>query len=452
LLIFVAAIGVLAWVTQYLPNRGGPPPEGDKPDRFPKLTPKLLHFEDSFAHWEGKPNKKTQSPEMLKQEPYPAEYEVATDTRHDGGHFDYVFQNKNPDPVALGVLDKSCQCAELTLCIFSDSEWARYVKGKGQADLITRSRQSSEDGFAWKPLIVGDPKGVIVPGKSHGVVRLFWNGRTKREPEKILLKFQLWVSPPNKYEERSIAMFAAYIQYVRPVICHPERVPVGVVNPQAPSLSATFHCWSATRDLEVRSLDEDPCFVVQTTRLTPQQCQELTTSLRKDGVLTRVRSGYQVEVTVHEHKDGKQLDLGTIHRSPKLRIKGDGEELSPTLPVVRGRVQGDVKVGALDEQHGINLKYFKGVNGTTARALLFAKPGLKLEYEGFQPPVLRLGVKLGKQPREDIPGWTCWEVLVKVAPGLEPGPLPEDSGLVLRAVGKTTRRVRIPLIGSVGRD
>jgi hypothetical protein len=456
LLIFIGAIGVLAWVTQYLPSRSVGPTQVVAPDGGEaKRSGKVLTFWTQVALWEPQ-NKKAAQPDEDKQLreqkviPYGAEYEVSTDTRHDDGHYDFVFENRNDEPLALGVEKQGCQCASISACVLAGPDWARYQKFVGQADPVTRSRQSTEDGFAWRPLVERELKGLTVPPRTHGVLRVFWLGTGRREAEKVFIKPEIWVSPPGQYDARNRGMLLVPTAYVRPAMFTTDRISIGNLGPQTESLSGVFHCWSATRDLQVRVRETDPCFATQVTRLGEEECRQLTETLRHQGTMTRVRSAYQVQVTVHEQKDGKQLDLGTFIHPVGLEVKGNNEDLRPLLPTVRGRVLGDVKVGALEEERGINLKYFKGPQGTTVKTTMWAKKGVELEYEGFGPPILKLKVDLRKQDKEDLPGWVGWEVRVTVPPGLDPGPLPEDSALILRTKGKG-RRVRIPLIGSVGR-
>ncbi len=456
LLIFVAAIGILAWVTQYLPNRS-PPNQPDADGGGPKVAMKVLKFWTQIAVWEPQNGKAAQPQEdnrlkAQKTPPYAAEYEVASELRQDDGHYDFVFENANDEPVALGVANRGCKCAKISACLLQGSDWERYQKFQNSADPVTRSRKSPEDGFPWKPLIETDHKGLLVPPRAHGVLRVFWSGQGRRAPEQLLLQPELWVSPPGRYEARGTGKLAVPVAYVNPVVFDPERVDIGALGPQTPSLSAVFHCRSATRDLQVRVREDDPCFVLKATPLNEQECRKLSEGLRERGTLTHVRSAFRVEVTVYEEKGGKLLDLGSFVRPARIEIKGNNEVLHPMVPMIRGRVLGDVKVGALEEERGINLKYFKGPQGTTVKTTLWAKPGLQLAYDGFGPPILKLKVDVRRQKKEDINGWAAWEVRVTVPPGLDPGPLPEDSAILFRAgEGKTARKVRIPLIGSVGR-
>jgi hypothetical protein len=341
------------------------------------------------------------------------------------------------------------------VCALDAAGWASYQKLKAKADPITRSRQSAEDGLPWKAVSDADMGGVVVPAGRHGVIRIFWAGGGRREPEKMNLTTRIWVSPPGKYAERQVTPMGVIIAYVRPASFHPERLNLGSVGPQNPSVSEVLHCWSATRDLKVTASSADPCFEVLAKKLEKQEdLRKLTDELRAQGIWTRVRSAYRIEVTVHEQKGDRQLELGTFLRTLSLEVRDNRELLHPPLPTVRGRVQGEIKVGTFQDDGAITLRV-KTDRLTRATGKIWVKPGVKLEYDGFTPKGLNLEVDKANffkeaPPADRVPGWNALEFQIIVPPGLEPGPLPEDSAILLRVEG-STRRIRIPLIGSAGR-
>jgi hypothetical protein len=476
LLIFIGAIGALAWVTQYLPNRKGP--EGDKTaPPPPKLT---LKFASSspLADWEPEQTKvqweklkeqaKRDGKDLAEVPPpqpaYAAEYEVTSETHRDGGHYDFAFANPNKERVVVGLESKNCQCASVAACTLDSAQWALYQK-KAKADPITRSRQSTEDGLPWKLLSENSVSGVMVDPGQHGIIRVFWDGRNQREPKGVSLAATISVSPLGRFHERTTTTLGVRVHYVQPVNFYPERLNLGSVSPQNPSAADALHCWSATRDLEVEvgPGTKDPCFEVRARKLEkPEELRQLTDDLRAQGIWTRVRSAYRIEVTVYEEKDGKQFDLGTFARPLNLVIKGkregaEAERLFPSsLPSARGRVQGDIKVGTFEDDGAINLKNVKADRLNHVKARLWAKAGMELEYDDhFTPEGLNLQgvnlVDLEKGKKASLRGWKVWEIQLSVPPGLEPGPLPEDSAIFLRVKGPTPRRIRIPLIGSVVR-
>jgi hypothetical protein len=461
--LFVLAIGVIAWVVQYLPSRTPPPPDPGQNGEG-KTRPRLaLKFDDPYhiADWEPERNKavrdKWQKDGRLDAPPSPqmylAEYEVSTDKHQDGGHYDFVFQNANDVPVAVGVESMTCQCTNVEACTLTPDEWARYQKFRADKGPVERSRLSAQDGFPWKALTPDDTVGLTVPAKAHGAVRVFWVGKGKKEPESVRLGVDLWLSPPGKWDERQQMRLALGIAYVHPVRFSTTRLDVGTITPQTATLPATIYCWSATRDdLHVKVKNADPCFVYQVTPLkSAAQRQQLTDELRGQGTMTRVRSACRIEVTVYESKDGRQLDLGSFSRTVPVEVRADGEAVTPTLPVIHGRVVGDIKVATIEDKGVIDLKVFKAEASTRARAKLWARPEARLEYEGFTPRLLGLkDVKLSKRPADNVGDWVAWEIQFTVPPGLEPGALPEDSAIILREQG-TKRRLRIPLQGTASR-
>jgi hypothetical protein len=470
LLIFIAAIAALAWVTQYLPSRQTPP-DGKPPVPAPRQLVLKFANPHRVADWE--PERTKEEWERLKKEakqqgknpdevplpqpsPYGAEYEVlTTDGRQDGGHYDFDFENVNGESAAVGLDWKYCQCSSVYVCALDSVGWARYQQLKAKTDPITRSRQSAEDGLPWKRLDEKDPHGVVVPAGQHGVIRMFWEGVGRSEPKRENLTARIWVSPPGKYAERQVTPIGVFVAYVRPANFHPERLNLGSVGSQNPSVSEVLHCWSATRDLKVAASSADPCFEVLAKKLEKQEdLRKLTDELRAQGIWTRVRSAYRIEVTVHEQKPGRQLELGTFLRTPALEVWGNGERLQGlSIPTVRGRVQGDIKIGTFQDDGAITLRVKTNLL-TRATGKIWVKRGVKLEYEGFTPKGLNLEVDtknfLKKVDADSLPGWDALEIQLAVPAGLEPGPLPEDSAILLRIEG-STRRIRIPLIGSAGR-
>jgi hypothetical protein len=471
LLIFIGAIGTLAWVTQYLPSRQEPDQGGSAPPPPSKL---ILKFANPYrvANWE--PEQTRAQWEKLKEQakregkpidevpppppsPYAAEYEVTTDTHIDGGHYDFEFENANNAPVLVGVESKTCQCASVVACALNSAEWARYQSLKAKADPVTRSRQDAKDGLPWKALTEGSEDGLSVSAGQHGVIRIFWEGRNRLEPEKVRLNATIWVSPPGKFRERQTTTLGVHVSYVRPAHFYPDRLNLGTVSPQG-SVSDSLHCMSATRDLEVSvSGSTDPCFEVQVRKLEkPEDLRQLAEDMRAKGILTRVRSAYRIDVTVHERKDGKQFDLGTFLRPLALAVKGNGERLHTAMPAVRGRIQGEIKVGTFEDDGAINLKNVKEDRLTRVTGKLWAKAGMELDYDSFTPKGLNLEVdppvKLPANSPDSVSGWTTWEIRMTVPAGLQAGPLPEDSAIFLRVKNsQPPRRIRIPLIGSVGR-
>ncbi|HYT89428.1 MAG TPA: hypothetical protein VEL76_12045, partial [Gemmataceae bacterium] len=502
LLIFVVAVGVLAWAIQWLPSQGRPtddkerpPPikEGDKRLLYPdgpgwlSLDPNTKSFIFT-ASWEtrmdpffgaetagllgsllGQGSLLTVArfvPERVyikhpMQDPlktaYLPEYEVFTDELFDPGYYDFIFKNVAGQSVEVGLESQGCRCSRVEACALADAEWAAYRKAHEAGNLVKHTpREGVKDGLPWSTLPKDAKAGLLVPAGSQTVVRLHWDGH-KEEPEQVQLTAKIWASPAGKSDARQhVAQLVATVAYVRPVHFFPEKVEVGALSSEGASASASFECWSATRDLKVevdRSKEQDPRFTFTATPLTEEECRDLEKRLSARDIATRVRSAYRVSVRVHERKDGKQLDLGAFHKQAPLLISGNGKLLTKVhLPRVRGMVLGEIRLGALEDQDKINLKFFKSSFGTSATVQLWAKPHLELQYVDFTPAHLNLDVKL-KKTDQRVSDWRVWEVKVTVPPNAASGPFPEDSAIQLRAANqKPPRLMRLPLVGTASRN
>src|SRR5262249_49330322 len=159
-----------------------------------------------------------------------------------------------------------------------------------------------KDDFPWTEKVEKDPKGVVVAPGGRGVVRLFWDGRAKREPEPARLDLKLWVSSPGKYSLHTTVDLVAFVAYVRPVRFHPDRWELDALSEGSPTKKGHFVCWSSTRRLTVSARQDDPCFVYQPRELTEDECRRLEEELRGRKIRTRIRSAYRVDVTAHETK------------------------------------------------------------------------------------------------------------------------------------------------------
>ncbi len=446
LAIFVAGIAGIAWVTQYVPNRGADEQTVAPPG--PLTTP--IRFEDQLERGELRGVMALWEPNVPldpKAAPYAAEFEVLKD-RKDGGHYDFEFKNESSENAEVGLGEMNCRCSGAKACLLVGEDWDRYQQIK-KIDPITRARKD-DDNFPWRPLADKDGNGLSVPPGSRGLVRLSWEVR-RPEIERATLTLKVWSGTAGKPSERLFTTLRVDISYVLPVNFTPERVDVGVLTAKGTSAPTGFVCWSATRDLKIAVHNTDPCFEFTARRLDDKECRKLTDTLRALNIPTRIRSACKVKVVVHEQKGDKQLDLGAFQRAAPLTIRDeDGSLLEVSLPTIRGYVQGEIKVGALD-QSKIDLGNFKAQVGTEITTRVWSKPGTELEYQGFTPAGLNLNVKLKKLPKESDASWNVYEMKVTVPPDIQPGPLHEDSAVILRTRGPQGRVMRIPVIGTAGR-
>jgi hypothetical protein len=316
--------------------------------------------------------------------------------------------------------------------------------------VIALARDAGPTGLPWKDLKKSDSDGLVVPAGARGLVRLHWDGR-KQDPGPLRVDVTIWSGPKGKLTERTATTLTTVVSYTRAAQCAPDKLEVGVVAPRGSTRPVEFVCWSATRkDLTVAVKDPDTCFEFDAAELKPDECQALTDKLRAEGTWTRVKSAWRVRVVVHEQaSDGRQLDLGSFRRTVPLTAMSDKEPLAVTAPVLHGAVQGDVQVGAVDDQNRIRLGTFRSIGGTQKTVRIRTGPGVELKYKNYTPAVLNLKVKLTPLPRESTADSAAWNLEVVVPADIPPGALPEDSAvlLLLSQPGRADRQLRVPIQG-----
>jgi hypothetical protein len=230
----------------------------------------------------------------------------------------------------------------------------------------------------------------------------------------------------------------------------PERANIGNLGADRPGakpavLHAEFHVWSPTRDelpLEFKDKHDDGLFNIDAKPLDNKECAALQEKLRAQEVNTRVRSGYRVNVAVHEHKGGKWLDQGHFLRPIGLHLPDVAHDL-PSL-LVTGIVQGPIKIGGIEDQGKINLKSFPAKDGTRKTVLLWSDLKTKLEVIDKQPSALVVNLV---ESKEKLAKQKQWVLEVVVPPNQLFGPISDDSAVTLQADTVPPRQIRIPLAG-----
>jgi hypothetical protein len=433
LALFVVLVGGIAWVSQYLPSwkeRKQPPPPTESPVRFTRVTTS-----------EESPN-------------YYREFEYGVE-----GHLDYLFQNTSDKAVELGALWKQCSCSRLDIGLLTPAEARPLLEldKQGSPDKLLQARAGLERLTAglegrWKAMNLSEDEGVNVPAGGAGVLRIIWRRRVA-EQEVFEIKAIVWARPAGTaLSERLALPIKPRVSLVPPVRLYPDKADVGKLYAKS-SETKKFLYWSATRDkVEVTPADDpDPLVKCEVLPLRPDEFEGAQKRLEIAGHHTRIRSGCWVRVTLHEEKDGKQLDMGALVRPVKVRVKADGEAMEVANPVLIGRVRSDVRLISADDQEQINLGGFKARDGTAHTARLVARPEVKLKLAGDQPAFLKL--KLTR--KEEADSETTWELDVTVPPRALPGGhLPPETSVVLLSTSPEhpARRIRIHVTGTAARD
>jgi hypothetical protein len=129
------------------------------------------------------------------------------------GHCDFWFENRDSDAVELGLMSKSCACADLQFCVLSPEEGRRYTAWAiaagarqagaaafgllgGLSQLIVE-RDVTPDWTNAKVVLTAaqwnQSEGITVPPKYCGIIRLGWND-TKGLVRREFLSADLWAA------------------------------------------------------------------------------------------------------------------------------------------------------------------------------------------------------------------------------------------------------------------
>ncbi len=413
--LFMLVIGGIAWITQYLPSWRERPTQ---PLQENLLPAKVLEFAEPITIWERTKNGDPTG--------YVKEFEAGVE-----GQADFLFHNVSDGVAELGLRKAGCDCARAEVYV-SDRPWT------GPPTL-----QQLRPNATLVPLPPGEIQSVEVPPGAYGFVRQSWKGR-KREGGRLNLSLDLWMQPKGKAALRSSAQLYTPAIIVPPLQFFPNQESLGVISDQP--ARAEFWCWSTTRDepeLQISPKGADPCFVYHLRPLPPKERQALLQRLLKEEASTRIRSAFQVSVTVYSQKDGRQLDQGPFQRHLPLLLDGFSLEAPP---MIMGLVRGDVDILGLDNVGKVSLPNFPASAGCTHKVALLAPADVELFTVGQQPSYLE--VKLLRHQPEAGGRKTRWTLEVHVPPGRTAGPLPEDSAVILRTGATPPRFIRIPLIGN----
>lgn len=429
--LLLAGVAVLAWVSQQVPGRVRKITGGNEPAATAK---DVLGWPITEAYWGEKD--------------YRGEYEVNT-----GGHYDFEFYNLLDEPVEFGVAETTCVCTKVEAGLFKDA---------ASRTAFTKAREAGNPAppvsqVDWVKMDVDKEmrKSMQVPAKAAGIVRVYWDGK-KAEPELLSLRVKIWSRAPAQGHERALTDLRVTVAYVRPAMFDVlDKIELGGIDAGGKA-TASFKCWSATRQLKVEPNSEDKRITVTVRELTGEELPKFAQYLREKGVPSKPKCAFQIEVTVHEASDGKQLDMGLLLRPVPVKIMHEGKQVAMIVPWIRALVRGDVTLSASEEGGRIDFKNFLAKDGRTKKVKLYAPPDAKLTFVGCEPVLLDLEAAI--KPGKMVGNQREWDLDVTVRPNRDPGPLPEDGVLVLRCVltptgasQPVTRLVSIPVVGSATR-
>ncbi|MGH8632803.1 MAG: hypothetical protein ACRET7_01580, partial [Burkholderiales bacterium] len=325
MVLFLGGVAVLAWVTQNLPRSIRPPsviPETPKAQALAQFFG-MINANVDPKTGRGTPVMEWASKGVVnalwdpERPEYAREYEIAWGGHVDSGYYDFEVENPTDVPIDLIVLEMSCVCSSVQACMLSGAERTSYDQLKAAAIKAgTFGRQTFGD-FTWQVLAKDKHREQLeLPAKGAGIVRVFWDGIKKQQPETLTLNVKMGMHAHGASAQELAAIdLMTRVVYVRPIRFYPDQLDAGAIGGGREPARVTLVSWSATRDFSIKAdLKTDPCFVLDPKPLTEEECRQLEADLRKDYHYTKVRSGYRVSIAVHEQQGDKQLDLGWLQR------------------------------------------------------------------------------------------------------------------------------------------
>lgn len=432
--LFVAIVGIIAWVVQNMPKWQPPPKTTGEVDVIKGDGQPILEFpRGEKAQWD----KEVADASKELERGFP-------------GYYDFPFRNPDKDDVELGLLQPSCDCVSIKVALLDREEWDK-VDGALARDPGEPVPYTTEP--KWQELATSRDKGILVPGGERGVVRVGWNGR--KDPGRALnLTPKFWTQPKGQPAQRFDRLtLTVPITMAPPIHYHPPRVGVGTLGP-GQKTDAKFYLWSVTRDelnLKVQQATPDPLVDVELRRLPPEEWPGFIKTLEDEGQSkAKLKCAFVATATVHEKKDGVEMDLGPFLRS--FRILVDELPQDTMMFQVYGVIRSSVEVSGSDEPGKIKLKSFSVKMGTRQAVSLWTEPNMVLERHEHSPAGLE--VKLSKNEKESTSARTKWRLDVIIPPdAVAPGTFAEDSAVVLRiANSNPPRLVRIPIVAHADAD
>jgi hypothetical protein len=445
-LIAVLVLGVfgLTFLTQY--TRKPVEAKSTKPGEPPDHNVMPLRVPEKIAVWDP------------ADPSYAAEVEKGTK-----GHYDFWPSNPHDKPLTLSLISKSCTCADVRIALLPPADWA--AAKKTEATLATALHLVGAPDWAvplaLTPLpqklqftqLLRDRSEPPVPftvpaadaqaGPQIAILRL---GFDAKEVKAMRLSAEIQHTFGNSQET---TFFEVPIVIVPPVMESNNTLAVGELR-YGERRETRLVCWSATRDdfpMKVEPVTHDPCIVIDPPRpLTPEERLALPGELQRAGLIstqTRVRSGYAVRVTVYEHRDGHQLELGPLSRRLVVNPGSD----APVNITLTGVVRGGIQVGDANARDHIDLGSFRADRPKEKTVIITStEPGIRLKVAGQTPDVLQAELQ-----EVAAPGARQWKLRVGVPPDTLAGVLPPDSAVYLQTLSDPPRRIRIPVTGIASR-
>lgn len=380
------------------------------------------------------------------------------------GHFDFWMSNAQDTPIELGVEQKSCNCADVRVALLTDDKLQANTPGRltlrpwlaasalqllGSAEpaggflaAVAGSHVALDTvatGVEWQTLTRNLSEGIAIPAHSLALFRINWKASERGTVEQRLT-IDLWQQPAAA--ERSYGpKVEALVNFVSPI--HLSRTELELPDALGPGEKRTVacRCWSSTRpefSLKVTESSGDPCFECSVKPLSDAECREVETVLQ-----TRCRSGYHIEVTVAESRQGHELDLGQFSRQLLLTTSATQK---PPRVTVSGEVRGFLEVKA--PRGRLDFGEFQLERAHDAEVILTSdRPQVRLKIASVEPEQLARMVQASIAPDAEAPGSNRWVLKAHIDARHAAGRFPGHGAIIVETIGDQPRRIRIPVTG-----
>jgi len=405
------------------------------------------------------------TPKVEWSDPAEGEFEKAL-----RGYHDFWFRNLSSGTVLIGLDYKNCKCEDAEVLILDEKhilnfhQWfgtsaATILAGLQRGPLACVSLMAWETfavpklfdlNMKWESLEQGEKKGLAIPPKGGGIVRVFFQGK-KDLVGPFLVKARLWAEPEGKPQGRSFGELEMPINYVTPINFSVGQLSLGIFNAKDEKTDGVmiYSTTEAGFNLYATVPNPTPLIDVQIEELNPAEIAE---AQKAAGVERRVLAAKRLKITARERiNDNQRMDLGPFYRKIFVtRTKEDPEELQI---VVGGEIRGELVVGSPEDRGRIDLKTFRSNSGISKTVTILAQiPDLDLDTKAIrvfpENPQAHMEIRLEKMKPSSGEKRNRWRLHVKLNPGFPPGALPEGSALFLQMAGSNPpRQIRIPITG-----
>lgn len=394
------------------------------------------------------------------------------------GHFDFWFQNLNPEEVQVYLQGKSCTCAGAKLAIIP-AESTRRALQLSSIGILGHPLQS----LAMLPFAAGeltkDLKWVemsleseadrkIVPGSKGepqlGILRVTYNNAKTAEQRRITATV-MSLLPTGLPMRKELAVVSrvgnSLLVYSRNTPA-PMLVDLGEIH-RNESSSRELYLFSFTRSemsprVEwVTPNEVNSCLTFSPpVPLTGAEFDEAANVITSDLKLgpVRIRSISKTTITIHERieegttkKLTQRMEMGPFEKRLVATI-GDGSEHNSQRVLVRGTVRGELSVvSGTDARDRIDFgKTVNALTGDTREVeIVSSQTGLDAELlpELTMPPYLQVEMTL----KGEEAGKKTWNLKVRIPPGKLNGSFPANSAIIIKLKDGSDQRIRVPVSG-----